>query len=166
MNCETSHETRPHSDVPCNVPRVGVGVLLVDAQDRVLLTLRKRSPEAGCWSIVGGKVDFLENLEQCAVREAREEAGVDVELIRLLCVTDHVLPNEGQHWVAPAYLGRIVNGEPRNCEPDKTQEVNWFALGSVPENLTMTAQNAIAAYLASGGGGFSPLRPLASIKEL
>jgi len=147
MNCETSRETRPHSDVPYNVPRVGVGVLLVDAQDCVLLTLRRRSPEVGCWSIVGGKVDFLENLEQCAVREAREEAGVEVELLRLLCVTDHVLPDEGQHWVAPAYLGRIVSGEARNCEPDKTQEVKWFALRSVPKNLTMTAKNAIAAYM-------------------
>jgi len=132
------------------VPRFGVGVLLIDAQDRVLLTLRKRSPEAGCWSIVGGKVDFLESLQQCAVREAREEAGVEVELLRLLCVTDHVLPEEGQHWVAPAYLGRIIKGEVRNCEPDKTQEVKWFALKRVPKNLTMTAQNAIATYLARG----------------
>ena len=162
MNCETSRETRPLG----NVPRVGVGVLLVDAIGRVLLTLRKRSPEAGCWSIVGGKVDFLENLEQCAVREAREEAGVEVELLRLLCVTDHVLPAEGQHWVAPAYLGRIVSGEPRNCEPAKTQEVKWFAPGSLPSNLTMTAQNAIAAYLAAKGGNFSPTRGEPSSKGL
>lgn len=151
MNCEPSRETRTRTNAPCNVPRVGVGVLLVDAQDRVLLTLRKRAPEAGCWSIVGGKVDVLENLEQCAVREAREEAGVEIELLRLLCVTDHVLPNESQHWVAPAYLGRIIRGEVRNCEPDKTQEVKWFALSSVPQNLTMTAHNAIAAYLQPSG---------------
>lgn len=130
-----------------SVPRVGVGVLVFDPPDRVLLTLRKHPPEAGCWSIVGGKVDFLENLEQCAIREAREEAGVDVQLIRLLCVTDHVLPEESQHWVAPAYLGRIIRGEVRNCEPDKTQEVKWFALAEVPENMTMTARNAIAAYM-------------------
>lgn len=88
------------------IPRVGVGVLLVDSHKGVLLTLRRRAPEADCWSIVGGKVDFLERLEHCAVREAREEAGVEVELIRLLCETDHVLPEEEQHWVAPAYLGR------------------------------------------------------------
>jgi len=129
------------------IPRVGVGVLLVDTQNRVLLTLRKRAPEAGCWSILGGRVDFLERLEQCAVREAMEEAGVEVELIRLLCVTDHVLPDEEQHWVAPAYLGRIINGEARNCEPDKAREVRWFDVSSIPENLTMTARNAIKAYL-------------------
>lgn len=128
-------------------PRVGVGVLLVDSKRRVLLTLRRRPPEAGCWSIVGGKVDFLEKLEECAIREAREEAGVDVELLQLLCVTDHVLPGEKQHWVAPAYLGRVVHGKARNCEPQKTMEVRWFDLATLPENLTMTARNAISAYL-------------------
>jgi 8-oxo-dGTP diphosphatase len=92
------------------------------------------------------------------VREAREEAGVDVELLRLLCVTDHVLPDEGQHWVAPAYLGRVVSGEARNCEPDKTQEVKWFAFSSVPENLTMTARNAIKSYLQSTGPSSVPSR--------
>ena len=131
-----------------SAPRVGVGVLILNPPDQVLLTLRKRAPEAGCWSIVGGKVDFLETLNQCAIREAREEAGVEVELLRLLCVTDHVLPSEGQHWVAPAYLGRIVKGEVHNCEPEKTQEVKWFPLAEVPKNLTMTARNAISAYLS------------------
>ncbi|HKF25786.1 MAG TPA: NUDIX domain-containing protein [Candidatus Acidoferrum sp.] len=132
-------------------PRVGVGVLILNPPDQVLLTLRKRAPEAGSWSIVGGKVDFLETLNACAVREAREEAGVEVELLRLLCVTDHVLPGEGQHWVAPAYLGRIVGGEVRNCEPEKTLEVRWFRLGDLPVNLTMTARNAIAALLSAAG---------------
>src|SRR5262249_5161193 len=129
------------------VPRVGVGVLVLDAQNRALLTLRKRPPEAGCWSILGGKVDFLETLKQCATREVREEAGIEVRLIRLLCVTDHVLPEEDQHWVSPAYLGQVVSGEVRNCEPEKTEEVRWFGLASMPENLTMTARRAIDALL-------------------
>jgi 8-oxo-dGTP diphosphatase len=129
-------------------PRAGVGVLLVDQLGRVLLTLRKFSPEADCWSIVGGKLDFLEPLEECAIREAREEVGVEIGIERLLCVTDHRLPGEGQHWVSPAFLGRIVSGEARNCEPQKTREVRWFPLGALPANLTMTARNAIQAYAA------------------
>jgi 8-oxo-dGTP diphosphatase len=127
-------------------PRAGVGVLLVDAQGRVLLTLRKLPPEADCWSIVGGKLDFLEPLEDCAIREAREEVGVEIAIERLLCVTDHRLPSEGQHWVSPAFLGRIVSGEARNCEPQKTRAVSWFTLGELPANLTMTARNAIQAH--------------------
>jgi ADP-ribose pyrophosphatase YjhB (NUDIX family) len=72
-------------------PRVGVGVLLAGNQGRVLLAFGKLPPEAGCWSIGGGKVDFLEALEQCAIREAREEVGVEIPLRALLCVTSHCL---------------------------------------------------------------------------
>ena len=127
-------------------PRAGVGVLLVDRLGRVLLTLRGRPPEAGCWSIVGGKVDYLETLEHCAVRETREEVGLEIRLLRLLCVTDHHLPQERQHWVSPAYLGEVLAGEARNCEPEKTRQVSWFPLANLPPNLTITARNAIAAY--------------------
>jgi ADP-ribose pyrophosphatase YjhB (NUDIX family) len=129
-------------------PRAGVGVLLVDALGRVLLTLRKLPPEADCWSIVGGKLDFLEPLEECAIREACEEVGVGIRIERLLCVTDHRLPDENQHWISPAFLGRIVSGEARNCEPNKTREVCWFRFGELPPNLTMTARKAIQAYAA------------------
>jgi len=129
-----------------NWPRAGVGVLLIDEFGRALLTLRKLPPEAGCWSILGGKVDFLEALEQCAIREAREEAGVEIAIERLLCVTDHRLPREGQHWVSPAFLGRIVSGKARNCEPHKARELRWFSLDKLPANLTMTAHNAVNAY--------------------
>ena len=132
--------------VEAGLPRVGVGVLLVDAEGRVLLTLRNRPPEAGHWSIVGGKLDFLETLEECAVREAREEVGVEVAIRSLLCVTDHCLPQENQHWVSPAYLAQILDGEAANCEPEKTAAVQWFALHDLPANLTMTARNAIRAY--------------------
>ena len=132
-------------------PRVGVGVLLVDETGRVLLTLRKFPPEAQCWSIVGGKVDFLETVEGCAVREALEEVGLKIEIDRLLCITDHLLQEEGQHWVSPAYLGRILQGEARNCEPEKTDEVRWFGTDELPYNLTMTARNAIEAYKRRGG---------------
>ncbi|MGA2418500.1 MAG: NUDIX domain-containing protein [Candidatus Acidiferrum sp.] len=64
----------------------------------------------------------------------------------LLCVTDHVLPQENQHWVLPAYLGRVLRGDAKNCEPEKTQDVRWFALDELPPNLTMTAHNAVRAF--------------------
>jgi 8-oxo-dGTP diphosphatase len=63
-----------------------------------------------------------------------------------LRVTDHRLPDEGEHWVSPAFLGRILRGEAGNCEPHKTSEVRWFPLSELPPNLTMTARNAIEAY--------------------
>ncbi len=133
---------------PIPVPRVGVGVFLVDDASRVLLTLRLLPPEAGCWSIVGGKLDYLESFEQCAIREAREEVGVAIAIQSLLCVTEHRLPAERQHWISPAFLAQILHGTPSNREPQKTKQVQWFPLDALPPNLTMTAANAIAAYQA------------------
>lgn len=130
-------------------PRVGVGALIQNDRGEVLLTLRKRAPEAGCWSITGGKVEFMETLHETAIREAREESGLDVEIVRLLCVTDHLVKAEQQHWVSPAYLARIVGGTLGNPEPEKTGEVTFFPLNRLPDNLTMTARNAIAALLDS-----------------
>lgn len=127
------------------IPRVGVGVLVLNKNNEVLLTLRRRAPEIGCWSIVGGKVEFMERLEDAARREALEETGLRVELVRLLCVTDHLLPDERDHWVAPAYLARIVGGTLRNAEPEKTEAVRFFPVAAFPDNLTLTARSAIAA---------------------
>lgn len=144
-------------------PRVGAGVLLVDERGRALLTLRRAAPEAGSWSILGGEVDFLETVKDCAIREAYEEAGVRIEIERLLCITDHLLPAEDQHWVSPSYLARIVEGEAYNREPNKSEEVRWFALDELPQKLTMTARNAILAYCGlfqSTGDSVSPKMPL------
>jgi len=126
-------------------PRVGVGVLIVDDRNRVLLALRGRPPEAGAWSIVGGRVEPFEKLAECAIREAREEVGVEIAIERPLCVTDHIVSEDNEHWVAPAFLARVTNGEPTNREPDKTVELRWFPLTALPEKLTMTARAALAA---------------------
>jgi 8-oxo-dGTP diphosphatase len=138
-------QRNPSAPIP--LPRVGVGVLILDHRHRALLTLRKLPPEAGSWSIVGGKLEYLETLHDCALREALEEVGLAISIEALLCVTDHLLPQESQHWVSPAYLGLVTNGRAKNCEPRKTRQVRWFPLDQLPPNLTMTARNAINAYI-------------------
>lgn len=77
---------------------------------------------------------------------SREEVGVEIAIDSPLCVTDHRLPFEKQHWVSPAFLARIVQGQAKNCEPNKTKEVRWFPLNQLPQNLTATARNAIESY--------------------
>ena len=131
----------PITELVTASPRVGV--LILNDANEVLLTLRKRLPEAGCWSIVGGKVEFMERLPDAAKRETVEETGLEVTLERLLGVTDHLLPNENDHWVAPVYLARTASGTLRNAEPDKTEAVRFCPLDTLPENLTLTAKNAL-----------------------
>jgi ADP-ribose pyrophosphatase YjhB (NUDIX family) len=130
-------------------PRVGVGAVVLQ-QTRVLLQLRKRPPEAGFWSLPGGRVEFMELLEDALLRELREELGIDVEIEALLCVTNHIVRAENAHWVSPAYLVRVVSGVPQNREPDKTAAIKWFPLSSLPDNLSVTARSALKAYSNKG----------------
>lgn len=69
-------------------PRVGCGAAIV-RDGRILLIKRKRAPEAGCWGLPGGKVDWLEPVERAVCREIEEELGIALERATLLCVGSH-----------------------------------------------------------------------------
>jgi 8-oxo-dGTP diphosphatase len=126
-------------------PKVGVGGLILQ-DGKVLLLLRKRPPEAGTWSLPGGRVEFGERLEDAVVRELREELGITVEVESLVCVINHIVPADNAHWVAPAYRVRLVSGEPLNLEPEKTAAIEWFPLSNLPENLSISAKSALGTF--------------------
>ena len=87
---------------------VGVGALVFDAQGLMFLAQRGRAAtnERGYWEFPGGKVAFGETLEAAIRREFQEEYGMEIELVALLGVSDHILVAERQHWVSPTYLAR------------------------------------------------------------
>ena len=121
---------------------VGCGAAILRGE-RLLLVKRRKAPEAGLWSLVGGKVDFLERAEEAVVRETREEVGVAIELGPLLCLVQ-MIGIDGQHWVSPVYRAALASGEPVNREPDKIAEIGWFALDAPPAPLAQAAREAIA----------------------
>ena len=126
---------------------VGCGAAILRGE-RLLLVKRRKAPEAGCWSLVGGKVDFLERAEEAVVRETREEVGVAIELGPLLCLVE-MIGIDGQHWVSPVYRAALASGEPVNREPDKIAEIGWFALDAPPAPLAQAAREAIAILRAA-----------------
>jgi mutator protein MutT len=128
-------------------PRVGVGAVVLDQQGRILLQLRKKPPEANHWSIPGGRVEFMETVENAIVRELKEELGIVVEVVALLCVTNHIVPSDDAHWVSPAFHVRVVSGEASNLEPHATKEMRWFPISELPAELTVTTRSALTAYL-------------------
>lgn len=60
-----------------DIPRVGVGAPL-ERDGKVLFVHRRRAPEVGHWSPVGGKPEFMEALEDAVKREVLEEIGVEI----------------------------------------------------------------------------------------
>jgi 8-oxo-dGTP diphosphatase len=125
---------------------VGCGAVIINSDGQVLLLKRKNPPEAGKWSVPGGKLGFGESLQDALIREVKEEIGTDIEVITLLGVVDHILPDEGFHWVAPIFLARIKEGVPSNMEPDKHSDIGWFAVDDLPHETTLAGTRAVQFY--------------------
>ena len=132
---------------------VGVGALLVNDAGEIFLA--QRGPlaknERGLWEFPGGSVEFGETLVEALRREMMEEFGIQIEVGELLDVTDHILPEEGQHWVSPTYLCRILSGEPRIMEPGKCSAIGWFDPWQVPEHLSLISQANLGHYRERAG---------------
>ncbi len=123
---------------------VGVGALLVDNQGRLFLAKRgsQAKNERGLWEFPGGSVELGETLVQALQREMQEEYGLVIQVGALLDVVDHILPEEGQHWVSPTFLCRVTGGTAVIREPGKCDKIGWFSLEEMPEDLTrITRQN-------------------------
>jgi ADP-ribose pyrophosphatase YjhB (NUDIX family) len=131
-----------------DLPRVGCGAAIL-RDGKLLLIRRSKAPEAGCWGLPGGKIDPFETVQAAVRREILEELGVELIGEQLLCVVDQIDSARGEHWVAPVYVARDFTGEPRICEPEKHSDLGWFALDSLPQPLTRSAE-AAADHLSLG----------------
>jgi 8-oxo-dGTP diphosphatase len=136
-----------------HVLRVGCGAFILNDRQELLLIERLTDPEAGCWSLPGGKVDLYERAEDAVRREIAEELGVEIRLGRLLCVAELIDSNTGVHFVNPIYLALITAGQPVIMEPEKMSGLGWFAFAKMPDRLTVSTQAAVTAYLHADSNG-------------
>ena len=67
---------------------VAVGAVIVDDAGRILLVLRKNEPQAGYWSLPGGKVEPGETAVDAVVREVAEETGLQIDVLERAWVVE------------------------------------------------------------------------------
>lgn len=128
---------------------VGCGAIIINDNNEILLLKRsqKNRNDAGFWTCPGGAVEWFENTEEAVIREAKEEVGLDVEVVRLLKFSNMINQETQSHWVGVQYLCRVVSGEPVNVESDVHEEVKWFSLDDLPEKLTIPVIDGLESLL-------------------
>jgi 8-oxo-dGTP pyrophosphatase MutT (NUDIX family) len=134
-----------------------VNVIVSDAAGRILLI---RRTDNGNWAVPGGAIDLGESMIDAAVRETREESGIDCEITGLVGIfTDprHVIHYTSNDEVRQEFsillIGHAIGGEP--TPSSETSEVHWIEparLSELPMDRSMRLRLVkYEHYLTSGG---------------
>lgn len=123
-------------------PKVAVGVV-AERRGRILLVCRDNQPHIGEWSFPSGFVDAGEVLEKAAVREAKEETGLDVRIGRLL----GAYSSAGDDVVFIAYAARVTKG--KIAIGDECRDVRFFPLDALPQLAFPHDPSILAAWRAA-----------------
>lgn len=106
---------------------LGVGALIFDEANRILLVQRGGEPLKGWWSLPGGVLETGETLNEGVRREVLEETGLVVEPVYMLTIFERIMPDaEGRpeyHYVLVDYICRVTHGTP--CADDDCAALRW-----------------------------------------
>ena len=128
-------------------PLLTVDVIIQTRPGSVVLIVRKNPPPG--WAIPGGFVDYGECLEDAARREAKEETGLDVELIRQLHTYSDPARDPRHHTVSTVFLGRAT-GEPVGM--DDAAEARVFEVGDLPSPLAFDHAQILEDWISGRHG--------------
>lgn len=120
----------------------GSAVAVLDDLNRVLL--QKRS-DKDCWGFPGGLMDEGESFEETAVREVREETGLEIKICDLVGIYskyEHSFPNSDRiQPVIVLFTGKVTGGE-LHCDMEETLDLRYFAFDEKPELLNKQHEDA------------------------
>jgi 8-oxo-dGTP diphosphatase len=122
---------------------------LVIIKDNKVLTLYKTKYSR--FETIGGKVESKETPQECAIREAKEEIGCDVEILEELFQREIHVKN--RTMLSHIYLAKITNGTPQLLEPEEFSAIKWIPLSDwkdyiVSENLEQFFTRHITATIS------------------
>lgn len=129
-------------------PKVAVGTIIRTGDGRVVLVRRAIEPGYGLWVFPGGYVDHGEQVTDAAVREAREESGLEVRIERLVNIYSY----GGTSPIIIVYAASILGGE--LCTDEECLEARLFTAAEIPwEALAFrSTREALEEYLKTRAG--------------
>jgi 8-oxo-dGTP diphosphatase len=119
-------------------PMAAVGVYI--CHEGKVLAFRRVKPHArDTWACMGGYIENGEHWFDAALREAKEEAGIDVHSPSLIAVTNDVYP-DGKHSITFQVAVKTDSPHFVNAEPEKHQDMGWFKWDEIPKPHMVSLQ--------------------------
>jgi 8-oxo-dGTP diphosphatase len=121
--------------------------LIIELDDDRLVLIRRRNPPHG-WALPGGFLEYGESLEHAAVREAKEETGLDITLVRQFHTYSDPARDPRGHTVATVFIAR-AQGTP--CAGDDAGAVRVVPLANLPRPLAFDHDQILAGLTCAAG---------------
>lgn len=137
--------------VPGTFTKAGVGVIIQDRAGRILLEKRK---DCGMWGLPGGKIEPGETIEQAAMRESKEETGLDTQITALIGVysdpgtriVTYLDNGDVAHLIDIILAAKITGGSLSVSE--ESEDLQFFLTSNLPDDLIPPVVMPLADYIA------------------
>lgn len=130
-------------------PRIIVDVNLILRSGTSILLGRRRNTDFanGCYSLPAGHLELGESVVDALIREAKEEAGIfidpsDVRFVQVMH-NSYGIGRFAMFFEVRRWVGEVCNMEARKCD-----DLSWFDLGALPDNMVPYIRKALADYVS------------------
>ena len=103
-----------------------VAGVIIEKDNKYLLVQEKKASAYGLWNFPAGHVDIGESIEETAIREAKEEVGYDVKLVKKVCIDQKSAKEPVKH----VFYAEIIGGD-LNFPKEEILNANWFSFEEI-----------------------------------
>lgn len=114
---------------------------LIIEGDKILLGKRKHDPEKGKWDVIGGFLEYGEDPETGAIREAKEETNLVVQPMQMLGLFMDEYGPEKISTLNICYTAKVVSGDLQ--AGDDIEELRWFTKNDLPDDIAFNNGKAM-----------------------
>jgi 8-oxo-dGTP diphosphatase len=125
------------------LPTVDMIINLGEETSPQIVLIRRKNPPHG-WALPGGFVDYGETVEEAAAREALEETGLEIELIRQFHVYSKPDRDPRGHMMSTVFVAKAT-GQPKGG--DDAKDAVAFSAGDLPHDIVFDHRQIINDYL-------------------
>ena len=120
---------------------LSLGGLVVD--NKILLIKRVKPPFVGMWALPGGKLEFGEHVDECAVREIEEETGIKTECEALKGVVSEIVHEDDKEMHFMMFVCRLQHKGSIELKESNEGELRWFDIDKIKEHKNIIVSSDI-----------------------
>ncbi|MGG4479713.1 NUDIX hydrolase [Paenibacillus illinoisensis] len=109
---------------------VAYALILDDTSSKILMVKNKGNAS---WSLPGGAVEKEETLDQAAIREAKEETGLDVKVQGIIAINECIFEKKQEHAIFFTFRAEVIGGRLELIRPHEISEIAWMDVDKAGE---------------------------------